>query len=133
VLIRALKRGCDRWCHAGTDLAGGVYAVIYEFVMFLYYRFICILPCEFLDMLMGDAMIINAGTGIISPLGDGDGEKTSPVSFHGDGDGEFVTPRGRGRGAIPRRRIQRCHLELRHHRRPMPEERYWTTRRSCQS
>jgi hypothetical protein len=62
---------------------------------------------------MGDAVITNAGTGIptgiISPLRDGDGEKTSPVSFHGDGDGEFVAPRGRGRGAIPRRGIPRCH------------------------
>jgi hypothetical protein len=117
VLTGALKRGCDWWCHAGTDLAGGVYVVIYEFVMFLYYRFICILSCEFLDILMGDAVITNT---VISPLGDGDshrdyfpargrdGEKTSPVSFHGDG--EFIAPRSRGWGAIPQRVILRCHF-----------------------
>jgi hypothetical protein len=79
--------------------------------MFLYYRFICIVSCEFLDILMGDAVMTNAGTGIptgiISPLGDEDGEKTSPVSFHGDGDGELVALWGRGWRAIPRRGIPR--------------------------
>jgi len=47
-----------------------------------------------------------------SPVGFGDGERTSPVSFRGDGDGENLAPRGRGWGDETRRGIPRCHLYL---------------------
>jgi len=45
-------------------------------------------------------VVVYSGTGtpsgILSPLGFGDGGENIPVSFHGDGDGEKIPPRVRG-------------------------------------